>query len=99
MNKTEMSVKELREHLGLTQQAFATLIGVSFVSVNKWENERAEPSGLSVVLLELLEDASTKHAVNVILKAMHDVATEGVTAQVERLVELGRMVNVEVKQS
>ncbi len=50
-------VKALRKALGLSQQAFASLLGFSFVSVNKWENDGSAPTGLSAVLLELLGNA------------------------------------------
>ena len=36
--------KELRDKLILTQQEFAKLLGVSFASVNRWENGKFEPS-------------------------------------------------------
>ena len=36
--------KELRDKLILTQQEFAKLLGVSFVSVNRWENGHHEPT-------------------------------------------------------
>jgi len=54
-------VKTLRAKLGLTQQAFASLLGFSFVSVNKWENGGSTPTGLSAVLLSLLESALRVH--------------------------------------
>lgn len=57
------SVKQLRSNLGLTQQAFASLLGLSFVSVNKWENGGSSPTGLSAVLLELLASALRTHPV------------------------------------
>ncbi|MDD4243028.1 MAG: helix-turn-helix transcriptional regulator [Bacilli bacterium] len=37
-------IKELRNKLFLTQTEFATLIGVSYETVNRWENEKNEPS-------------------------------------------------------
>lgn len=36
--------KELRDKLILTQEEFAKLLGVSFASVNRWENGKFEPS-------------------------------------------------------
>lgn len=52
-----VEVKRLRQGLDLTQQQFASLLGLSFVSINKWENGGSEPTGLSAVLLQLLESA------------------------------------------
>ena len=37
-------IKKLREKLVLTQQEFAALLGVSFTSVNRWENGKNEPT-------------------------------------------------------
>ncbi len=37
-------VKKLRETLLLTQEEFAKEIGVSFASVNRWENAKCEPT-------------------------------------------------------
>lgn len=38
-----MNIKKLRKRLKLTQTEFAKLIGVSFCSVNRWENFRHRP--------------------------------------------------------
>ena len=37
-------VKKLRNKLVLSQQEFAILLGVSFTSVNRWENGRSDPT-------------------------------------------------------
>lgn len=37
-------IKQLREYLCLSQIEFAHLLGVSFVSVNRWENGHFEPT-------------------------------------------------------
>ncbi len=37
-------VKKLRKTLLLTQEEFAKEIGVSFASVNRWENGKCEPT-------------------------------------------------------
>lgn len=37
-------IKKLRVKLLLTQTEFAALLGVSFESVNRWENDKNEPS-------------------------------------------------------
>lgn len=41
-------VRELRERLGLTQEKLAAKLGVTFPTVNRWENGRAEPSPLAL---------------------------------------------------
>lgn len=49
-------VKRLREQLGLTQEQFAREVGVSFSTVNQWENGRRRPQPfLQRRLLELEE--------------------------------------------
>ena len=40
-------IKALRERLGLTQAALAERLGVSFVSVNRWENGQSRPMPLA----------------------------------------------------
>lgn len=37
------SIKEIRGQLGLSQEAFAAALGVSFATVNRWENDKAKP--------------------------------------------------------
>ena len=39
-------VKTLRARLGLSQQAFAKALGVSFSTVNRWEMGHTEPHNL-----------------------------------------------------
>lgn len=40
-------VKNIREYLGLSQADFAEKLGVTFATVNRWENGRAMPTGLA----------------------------------------------------
>lgn len=40
-------IKALRARLGLTQTALADRLGVSFVSVNRWENGQTRPTALA----------------------------------------------------
>jgi putative transcriptional regulator len=47
-------VKELRERLHLTQEAMAETLGVSFATVNRWENGWTKPSRLAVRQIEQL---------------------------------------------
>lgn len=37
-------IRTLRKGLGLTQKEFAEALGVTYVTVNRWENQKAEPS-------------------------------------------------------
>jgi transcriptional regulator with XRE-family HTH domain len=36
-------IRALREQLELTQEVFAQILGVSFATVNRWENGKSEP--------------------------------------------------------
>ena len=41
-------VRELRLRTGLTQEKFAARLGVTFPTINRWENGRAKPSPLAM---------------------------------------------------
>lgn len=41
-------IRVLRQELGLTQEKFAAKLGVTFPTVNRWENKRATPSPLAI---------------------------------------------------
>lgn len=45
-------IRELRQHLGLSQEKLAVKLGVSFRTVNRWENRRAVPSALALKQIE-----------------------------------------------
>ena len=45
-------VRELRERTGLTQEKFAAKLGVTFPTINRWENCRAKPSPLALKQIE-----------------------------------------------
>lgn len=47
-------IKRLRGRLGLTQTELAELVGVSFATVNRWENQQARPSQLAWARIEKL---------------------------------------------
>jgi DNA-binding transcriptional regulator YiaG len=51
-------IANLRNKLGLTQEQFAQKLSVTYVSVNRWENGKALPKGLSIKALETLEAAA-----------------------------------------
>ena len=54
--KVEMpsDVKKTREHLHLSQSAFADLIGVSVKTIQEWEQGRRKPSGPASALLRIV---------------------------------------------
>ncbi len=45
-------VRTLRERTGLTQEKFAAKLGVTFPTINRWENGRAKPSPLALKQIE-----------------------------------------------
>jgi len=45
-------VRGIRDRLGLTQEKFAAKVGVTFPTINRWENGRARPSPLALQRLE-----------------------------------------------
>jgi putative transcriptional regulator len=47
MNDNAGNVRALRRRLGMSQEKFAAEIGVSFSTVNRWENAHRRPSPLS----------------------------------------------------
>ena len=47
-------IRELRERTELTQEKFAAKLGVTFPTVNRWENGRAKPSPLAMNRIEEL---------------------------------------------
>ncbi len=51
---TAALVRELRRRLGLTQEKLAAALGVTFPTVNRWENGRAKPSPLALQRIERL---------------------------------------------
>ncbi|MBI3302780.1 MAG: helix-turn-helix domain-containing protein [Deltaproteobacteria bacterium] len=51
---TPKAIRELREHLQLTQEVFARILGVSFATVNRWENGKTMPTGDYARVLQTL---------------------------------------------
>jgi len=47
-------IRELRKRTGLTQEKFAARLGVTFPTINRWENGRAKPSPLARQKIEEL---------------------------------------------
>lgn len=45
----QKTIKEVRIQLGLSQEELAHALGVSFASINRWENGKASPSKLARV--------------------------------------------------
>ena len=56
ISQAELSdlVRETRQHLELSQAKFAVRLGVSFQSVNRWENRRTRPLPIALKQIEHL---------------------------------------------
>ncbi len=50
---SEPDVRTLREHYGLSQEKFASLIGISVGTLRNWEQGRRRPEGPARVLLRV----------------------------------------------
>lgn len=52
--QTAQQIRKLRLEMGLTQEQFAVRLGVSFLTVNRWENQKTKPSPLALQKLQKL---------------------------------------------
>ena len=50
-------IRQIRKALSLTQQQFAELLGVSFVTLNRWENGHSSPTGAVMEVYRALDVA------------------------------------------
>lgn len=46
-------IHEVRREIRLTQEEFAASLGVTFNTVNRWENRRSRPSPMALRAIEL----------------------------------------------
>jgi transcriptional regulator with XRE-family HTH domain len=54
-------VRALRQARGLTQEQFAQKLGVTFPTVNRWENSKATPSPLAMQKLNRMVNRMGGH--------------------------------------
>jgi len=59
---TPIVIRALREHLRLTQEVFASILGVSFATVNRWENGKTVPAGDYARILQTLRQLTAHDA-------------------------------------
>jgi len=55
-NELAKIIRNLRAKLGLTQEQFAAKVGVTWSTVNRWENGRGSPSPLARRRIEELQE-------------------------------------------
>ncbi len=60
-NDYSWRIKNTRDTKGLTQAQFAELLGVSYASVNRWENGQARPNNLAWQRIVQIEDSLTEY--------------------------------------
>lgn len=65
-------VRETRQHLGLTQEEFALQLGVSYQSVNRWENGRTKPLPIVVNLIKQILRSTSNQGFELLLKYFAD---------------------------
>lgn len=68
-------VRETRQHLGLTQEQFAAKLGVSYQSVNRWENGRTKPLPIVLKLIEEMLRSFDKRGKELLVKYFPDKTT------------------------
>jgi DNA-binding transcriptional regulator YiaG len=59
---TPEEIQEIRAKLCVSQEKFASLLGATVVTVNRWENGRSKPSRLYVKELKQLRANSGSYA-------------------------------------
>ena len=58
-------IKDSRDRRGLTQEQFADLVGVSFATVNRWENGQSRPNNLAWQRIVELDNQSRQELLGV----------------------------------
>ncbi len=48
-------IRELQAALALTQEQFAAKIGVTYSTINRWENDKGKPSPLAMRRIKQLQ--------------------------------------------
>jgi transcriptional regulator with XRE-family HTH domain len=57
---TSKMIRELRAALGLTQEQFAAKVGLTYSTINRWENKKGNPSPLAILRIEKLQKITEK---------------------------------------
>lgn len=50
-----VEVRRIRKRVGLTQDAFAGVLGVSVSGLRKWEQKQRRPQGAALTLLQIMD--------------------------------------------
>ena len=79
----------LRAHLQLTQQEFALLLGLSPVSISRWERGHMTPLDHSRMMLDLLKRALLRNPADKVLQTLRPLVMGSDLERVVALVHLG----------
>jgi transcriptional regulator with XRE-family HTH domain len=61
-------VRELRILAGLTQEQFATILGVTYSTLNRWENGHTRPMPLAIQKIEEIAKQMGEEGQNLLMK-------------------------------
>jgi DNA-binding transcriptional regulator YiaG len=84
-----INATELRKILDITQQEFATLLGLSTTTVSRWERDQHMPDDEKHVYLELLVRSLEKNKPQKIVASLRDNYSSTDAERMIRLVHLG----------
>ena len=65
-------IRELRLLTGLTQEQFAATLGVTYPTINRWENGRVKPSPLAMEKIERLLQEIEEQGKDLLAKYLED---------------------------
>ena len=71
-------IRAIRKATGLTQEQFAAKLGVTFPTVNRWENQKTIPSPLALQKLEKLRKNLIRKGVEIEIITAEAKSTHGV---------------------
>ncbi|MGI0484092.1 helix-turn-helix domain-containing protein [Pantanalinema rosaneae CENA516] len=57
-------VRELRHLIGLSQEQFASTLGVAFSTINRWENGHMQPSPLALKQIQIMLQECSRSQTN-----------------------------------
>jgi transcriptional regulator with XRE-family HTH domain len=52
---TSKMIRQLRAALGLTQEQLAAKVGVTYSTINRWENSKGKPSPLAMLRIKRIQ--------------------------------------------
>ena len=79
------AIKSLRQSQFLSQEAFAKELGISFTTVNRWENGKAKPTYKT---MKLINDYCKKLGIEFDINAALTTDNEGVSTDEKRTIAL-----------